>query len=176
MAPMATMVPMAPMVIVIAICNSPNRHLRQSSISATLRHCRHCHHWCHWCHRHHTNGSPSSPFVPIGTIVAIGAIGAIVANESPSPWMLHWSNDPLTLKCELRFEWIKWRHSNGANGDGNRHCRQLSPANGDCDHHWRYSPNRHWRQWSVHWHHSLSPLAAMVPNDPLTKLTDPFTE
>ena len=46
-------------------------------------------------------------------------------------------------------------------------------ANGDCDCHWRHSQNRHWRQWSIHWRHSLSPMA---PNAPLTKLNDTFTD
>ena len=67
------------------------------------------------------------------------------------------------------FKWRQWRSP-------------LAPmdvaigANGDCDRHWRHSPNRHWRQWSIHWRHLLSPLAPMAPNDPFTKLSDTFTE
>ena len=49
-------------------------------------------------------------------------------------------------------------------------------ANGDCDRHWRHSPNHHWRQWSAHWRHSLLPLAPMAPNAPFTKLNDTFTQ
>ena len=35
---------------------------------------------------------------------------------------------------------------------------------------------RNFRQWSIHWCHSLSPLAPMAPNDPFTELCDPFTQ
>ena len=110
-----------------------------------------------------TNGSPSSPFAPLSplhhcphchkwiAIVAIAVNGATGSIGSP--------NDPLTLNgdCELSIaiEWIKLRHLIGANG---RQWRSpLAPmdvaivANGDCDRQWRHLPNRHWRQWSIHW-------------------------
>ena len=69
--------------------------------------------------------------------------------------------------------------SSGSSGANGRQWQSpLAPmdvaivANGDCDRQWRHLPNRHWRQWSIHWRHSLSPLS---PNDPFTKLYDNFT-
>ena len=149
--PLLQLAPLSPM-------DRHNRHLLH------CRHWHHCPHWRNWCH--------CRKRITIVAIVVNGATGSIGAIGSP--------NDPLTLNgdCEqsIAIEWIKWRHLNGANGRLWRlPLAPMNVANGDCDRHWRHSPNHHWRQWSIHWRHLLSPLTPMAPNDPFTKLNDTFT-
>ena len=162
----------APMAITIAIGANGDIHWRQwrSPLTTILAPFK-------WRHLIHSMAilSSQSPFK------VSGSFGDPMAPIDPVA--------PLTTMDIMAIHVRQWRQwcngDNGTNGDNGdpliqwHHWRQWSPmaiaivANG-CRH-WHHSPNRHWRQWSIHWRHSILQLAPMAPNDPFTKLQDAFT-